>query len=139
MVNENKEDFMMAGVNAAKEWRVRAYEACVETFTKKCVTEAMTVKMPKDADFDEQDRIKKNAAHEIAQITSKLINNAIVDETNELYNVELAHDIKDPDDIGKNIQKLLADHIYDEAKDRCKTLSARYMPSPLCCSLFCQR
>ena len=126
MVNENKEDFMMAAVNAAKEWRVRAYEACVETFTKKCVTEAMTVKMPKDADFDEQDRIKKNAAHEIAQITSKLINNAIVDETNELYNVELAHDIKDPDDIGKNIQKLLADHIYDEAKDRCTTLSAKF-------------
>lgn len=126
MVNENKEDFMMAAVNAAKEWRVRAYEACVETFAKKCVTEAMTVKMPKDADFDEQDRIKKNAAHEIAQITSKLINNAIVDETNELYNVELAHDIKDPDDIGKNIQKLLADHIYDEAKDRCTTLSAKF-------------
>ena len=126
MVNDNKEEFMMAAVNAAKEWRTRAFEACVETFTKKCVTEAMTVKMPKDADFDTQDRIKKNASHEIAQVTSKMVNNAILDDSNELYNVELAHDIKNPDDIGKSIQKLLADHIYDEAKDRCTTLSAKF-------------
>ena len=99
MVNDNKEEFMMAAVNAAKEWRTRAFEACVETFTKKCVTEAMTVKMPKDADFDTQDRIKKNASHEIAQVTSKMVNNAILDDSNELYNVKLDQDIKNPDDI----------------------------------------
>ena len=76
MVNDNKEDFMLAAVNAAKDWRVKAYEACVETFTKKCVTEAMTIKMPKDATFDDQDRIKKNAAHEIAAVNKKMVNNA---------------------------------------------------------------
>ena len=126
MVNDNREDFMMAAVNAAKDWRTRAYEACVETFTKKCVTEAMTIKMPKDANFDDQERIKKNAAHEIATINKKMVNNAIADDTNQLYNVELAHDIQDPDDISKSIQKLLAEHIYNEAEDRCTTLAAKF-------------
>jgi hypothetical protein len=55
-----------------------------------------------------------------------MVNNAIADETNQLYNVELAHDIQDPDDISKSIQKLLAEHIYNEAEDRCTTLAAKF-------------
>ena len=126
MVNDNREDFMMAAVNIAKEWRTKSYEACIETFTKKCVTDSTVVKIPNGADLDTQDRVKKNAAHEIAETTKKLVNNALLDDTNELYNVEIAHDLQNPDDISKSIQKLLAEHIYDEAQDRCSTLAAKF-------------
>lgn len=126
MLNDNKNDFMAAVIERVKEFRTKSYENCIETFCKKCITDSTVVKLPKDITLDDKELIKKNVVKSIADSAKKLVNNGLVDESSNLHDVDFAHDIDNPKDLGESIQKLLAEHIYDESKDRAETLSAQF-------------
>ena len=126
MLNDNKNDFMMAAIDKLKEFRSKSYENCMETFCKKCITDATVVKLPKDITLDDKEKIKENVISSITQSAKKFVNNGLLDDSSKLYNVDIAHDITTPASLGESIQKLLAEHIYDEGKDRMETLSAQF-------------
>lgn len=126
MLNDNKNDFMMAAIDKLKEFRSKSYENCMETFCKKCITDATVVKLPKDITLDDREKIKENVVSSISQSAKKFVNNGLLDDSSKLYNVDIAHDINTPASLGESIQKLLAEHIYDEGKDRMETLSAQF-------------
>jgi hypothetical protein len=126
MLNDNKNDFMYAAIDRMKDFRAKSYENCMETFCKKCILDSTTVKLPKDVTIDDKEAIKENVVKSIADSAKRFVNNGLVDESSNLHNVDIAHDIDSPKDLGENIQKLLAEHVYDEAKDRIDTLSAQF-------------
>ena len=126
MLNDNKNDFMYAAIDRMKDFRTKSYENCMETFCKKCILDSTTVKLPKDITLDDKEAIKENVVKSIADSAKRFVNNGLVDESSNLHNVDIAHDIDSPKDLGESIQKLLAEHVYDESKDRIDTLSAQF-------------
>jgi len=126
MLNDSKSDFMAAARIRADEWKERAFEEYLNGFMTKLVKQSTVLKIPEGTSLGTKEAIFKESTHSIAEATKKIINNAFVDETNKLHDVDMAREIVNPEDFSESVQKLLATHIYNESQDRLNTLEAEF-------------
>ena len=126
MINDSKEDFLAAINIKAEEWRNRSYEEYVTGFLTKTIKQSTTLKIPKETPLDTKENIFKESSATIAQTAKKIVNNAFLDDQNTLHNVDIAHEISSPNNFSESVQKLLAEHIYNEANDKVSVLEAEF-------------
>ena len=126
MLNDSKSDFMAAAKIRADEWKTRAFEEYLNGFMNKLVKQATVLKIPEGTEIGTKKAIFNESTHSIAEASKKIINNAFVDETSNLHDVDMAKEIVNPEDFSQSVQKLLATHIYNEQQDRLSTLEAEF-------------
>ena len=126
MINDSKEDFLAAINIKAEEWRNRSYEEYVTGFLTKTIKQSTTLNIPKNTPLDTKEHIFKESSATIAQTAKKIVNNALLDDQNTLHNVDIAHEISNPNNFSESVQKLLAEHIYNEANDKVAVLEAEF-------------
>lgn len=127
-INNNKHDYMGAVSTVAEEWRSRSFEACMNGFMKSMICQATAVDVPKGIDLDAKERIVESVKTTIEN-SSKEFTKSAFDTENEhgkLFDVDLAHEIVSPSSLNESVQQLLAQHIYDESKDRAELLAAEF-------------
>lgn len=126
MINDSKEDFMSAINIKAEEWRERAYEAYVTGFLTKTIKQSTTLSIPKNTSIETREHIFKESSATIAETAKKIVNNAFIDDQNTLHNVDVAYEIANPKNFSESVQKLLAEHIYNESKDKVTVLESQF-------------
>lgn len=126
MINDSKEDFSTAANIKADEWRNRSYEEHMVGFLTKTIKQSTTLNIPDNAETSTKEAIFKESTATIGETAKRVINNALLDEKNTMHNVDFAHEIANPGSFSESVQKLLAEHIYNEAKDRVDVLEAEF-------------
>ena len=126
MINDSKNDFMSSVELTAEEWRSRAYEEYMTGFLTKTIKQSTVLNIPKNVDFGTKERIFKESTATISETAKKVINNGFLDDENSLHDVNFAHEIEDPKNFSESVQKLLAEHIFNEEKDRISVLEAKF-------------
>ena len=126
MINDSKEDFSTAVNIKADEWRNRSYEEHMVGFLTKTIKQSTTLNIPDNAETSTKEAIFKESTATIGETAKRVINNALLDEKNTMHNVDFAHEITNPGSFSESVQKLLAEHIYNEAKDRTDVLEAEF-------------
>ena len=117
---------MAAAKIRADEWKTRAFEEYLNGFMNKLVKQATVLKIPEGTEIGTKKAIFNESTHSIAEASKKIINNAFVDETSNLHDVDMAKEIVNPEDFSQSVQKLLATHIYNEQQDRLSTLESEF-------------
>lgn len=126
MINDSKEDFLEAIKIKAAEWRNRSYEEHMVGFLTKTIKQSTTLNIPKNVDTQTKENIFNESSATISETAKRVINNALLDENNSMHDVDVAHEIVNPSNFSESVQKLLAEHIYNEAKDRTDVLEAEF-------------
>lgn len=126
MINDSKEDFSTAVNIKADEWRNRSYEEHMVGFLTKTIKQSTTLNIPDNAELGTKEAIFKESTATIGETAKRVINNALLDEKNTMHNVDFAHELTNPNSFSESVQKLLAEHIYNEAKDRADVLEAEF-------------
>ena len=128
MINDNRNDFMSVVNNAAEEYKKRSYESCMEGFMSSMIKDAITIDAPKNVELgiDAKEAILNEVTSTIKNSAKEFVNNAVVEETGALHNVNVAHEIVNPSNLTESVMQLVASHIYNEAEDRAKMLEADF-------------
>lgn len=126
MINDSKEDFSTAINIKADEWRNRSYEEHMVGFLTKTIKQSTTLNIPENVDLGTKETIFKESSATINETAKRIINNALIDEHNTMHDVNVAHEIVNPNSFSESVQKLLAEHIFNEAKDRVDVLEAQF-------------
>ena len=126
MINDNKKDFMNAVSIEAEDFRSRAFAASIENFVKSIVKEATTIEVPKGATQEVKAKIASEVKATIDAIGKEISNNAINNDYEELYNVDIAKEIVNPKSFNESIQKIIAEGVYDEAEERAQLLAIQF-------------
>ena len=126
MLNDNKEDFLDSVRIVSTDFRNRAFEECMNGFLSKCVKQSITLKIPETTPLDTKENIIKESTATIVDASKKLVNNAIKDDHTSMHNVDLARNIVSPQNLSESVQKLLAEHIYNESQDRMTVLEHEF-------------
>lgn len=128
MINDNRNDFMSVVNNAAEEYKKRSYESCMEGFMSSMIKDAITIDAPKNVELgiDAKEAILNEVTSTIKNSAKEFVNNAVVEETGALHNVNVAHEIVNPSNLTESVMQLVASHVYNEAEDRAKMLEADF-------------
>lgn len=126
MINDSFDTFKHAVELAAERWRERAYEEYMTGFLTKTIKQATVLNIPEGTTHETKEAILKESTSSIAATAKKVVNNALLDEHNSLHNVDMAHEISSPKNFNESVQQLLAEHIYNEAKDRATVLENEF-------------
>lgn len=126
MINDNKKDFMNAVSIEAEDFRSRAFAASIENFVKSIVKEATIIEVPKGATLEVKAKIASEVKATIDAIGKEISNNAINNDYEELYNVDIAKEIVNPKSFNESIQKIIAEGVYDEAEERAQLLAIQF-------------
>lgn len=127
-VNDNKAEYMGAVSHIAEQWRARSFEACLNGFMKSMISHCSTVDLPKGVDIGVKEKVLVTVKDTIDASVKEFVSNAVnmQNETGKLFDVDVAHEIENPKDLNESVQKLLAEHIFDESKDRAQVLAAEF-------------
>lgn len=126
MINDNRSDFMNAVSMKAEDYRARAFEACMEGLMKSVIKESLTVDVPKNADVETKTAIANEVKSTIDTTSKEVTNNAIVNDYDQLFNVDLAKEIINPKDFCEAAQKMIAEGVFAESNDRAELLKAQF-------------
>lgn len=127
-VNDNKVDFMGAVSAIAMQYRSRSFESCMNGFMKSMISHCASVDIPKGLDIGVKEKVVKTVRETISKSAKEITKGAfdVNDEGGALFDVDVAHEIETPQNLNESVQKLLAQHIYDESKDRAEVLAAEF-------------
>ena len=127
-VNKDKNEYMNAVSSIAEGWRSRSFEACLNGFMKSMISQCSSVDVPKNIELGDKTKIIESVKSTIDNSTKEFVKSALdpENESGKLYDVDLAHEITSPANLNDSVMKLLANHIYDESKDRAEVLAAEF-------------
>lgn len=126
MINDNLYDFMSAVKMRADDWKVKSYEECMDGFLKKTIKESTVLNIPENTPLDTKKNVINESTATISSAAKTIVNNAFVDENTSIHNIDFAKEIVNPKNLNESVQKLLAEHIYNEAQDKADVLQAEF-------------
>ena len=126
MINDDIEHFMSAVNMRSSEWKQKSFEECMNGFLSKTIKESTVIKLPEDSSPETRTNVFKEVQASIKESASKLIKNSLANEDSAIHNVDIANEIVNPKDLNESVQKLLAEHICNEAEDRSNILKAEF-------------
>lgn len=126
MINDDIEHFMSAVQMRAADWKQKSFEDCMNSFLSKTIKESTVIKLPESASPETKTNVFKEVQASVKESAKKLINNSLANEDSAIHNVDIANEIVNPKDLNESVQKLLAEHICNEAEDRSNVLKAQF-------------
>lgn len=127
MINNNKNDFMNAVRLKAEEFRKRSFESKIQDFLKSTIKEATVIDVSDQLELNDRTKMVDVVNSTIDGITKNVTNGSTLrDETNALYDVNIAGEIEEPQTLAEHAAKNIAEAVQDESDDRSKVLEAQF-------------
>lgn len=127
MINNNENEFMNTVNMKAAEFKQRAYESYLCSFLKSVVKQATQVDVSDQLSLNERTKMVDVVKGTIDKLSKNIVNNSTLkDETESIYDVNIAGEIENPSNLTDNAAKNIAHAISDEADDRVKVLKTQF-------------
>lgn len=127
MINNNKNEFMNAVRLKAEEFKQRSFESKMSDFLKFTIKEATIIDTSDQLELNDKTKMVDVVNSTIDNVTKSVTNGSTLkDETNALYDVNIAGEIKEPQTLAEDVAKNVSEAIQDEADNRTKVLEAQF-------------
>ena len=127
MINNNKQEFMNTVSMKADDFKKRSFEACMQSFLKSVITKSTVVDVSDQLDLNDKTKMVDVVTSTIKNVSKEIIeNSSLKDETNALYDVNIAGEIENPQTLAEKAAKNISEAVKSEADDRKDILSAKF-------------
>lgn len=127
MINNNKSEFMNTVKMKADEFKQRAYESYMCSFLKSIVRQATQIDVSDQLELNDRTKMIDVVKGTIANLSKNIVNNSTLrDETESIYDVNIAGELQNPQSLTEKAAKNIADAVADEADDRIKQLESQF-------------
>ena len=127
MITDSKKDFSSVVDMHAEEFRQKSFECIMNGFVKKVILKSSEIEIPKVFDPDMKIKLADEVRSSIDETTKQIIKNAkIHDETSREFDVNIAHEILNPETLSQSVGHTVAQHVFEESDARKQTLESMY-------------
>lgn len=127
MINNNKQEFMNTVSMKADEFKKRSFEACIQSFLKSVITKSTNVDVSDQLDLNDKTKMIDVVTSTIKNVSKEIVeNSSLKDETNALYDVNIAGEIENPQTLAEKAAKNIAEAVKNETNDRKDVLEAKF-------------
>lgn len=127
MINNNKQEFMNTVSMKAEDFKKRSFEACMQSFLKSVITKSTVVDVSDQLDLNDKTKMVDVVTSTIKNVSKEVIeNSSLKDETNALYDVNIAGEIENPQTLAEKAAKNIAEAVKSETDDRKEVLEAKF-------------